>query len=315
MANTHPRPPDDDYEARRQQHLPARPQTEQAPHMRRDSLLPGRVRPRRGQSQVSEEMTGAQNPTFRMSLVAWGILLVGMALAVFGVIQSTMLSKNPVHTADEQTLVDQIGQLKAQLDKERAENTDLTAKLTTPTSGPSDDTSVDQPDSGIQASEAEQSSDPQAQTEAGTSFDVQDQPSPQTSTGEAEVPLPATSDDSSLPPPMAPSAELLNQKIPEPPASAQKASAYGIHLASFADRTMAERGWLLLVRNHPGAFGDLKPRIDEVKDENGHPVFLLIAGPFDTEVAATDRCKRITTQVVFCRARPFNGSEFAAASH
>jgi hypothetical protein len=95
--------------------------------------------------------------------------------------------------------------------------------------------------------------------------------------------------------------------------AAAKTSAYGIHLASFADRTMAERGWLLLQRNHSSALGQLKPRIDEAKDDKGNSIFLLLAGPFDTEELATAHCKKINTQVVFCKPRPFIGSEFAAA--
>ncbi len=76
---------------------------------------------------------------------------------------------------------------------------------------------------------------------------------------------------------------------------------------------MAERGWLLLQRNHSAALGELKPRVDETKDEHGNPVFVLIAGPFDTETAAAAHCKKISAQVVFCKPRPYNGSEVAAA--
>jgi hypothetical protein len=132
------------------------------------------------------------------------------------------------------------------------------------------------------------------------------------STVDVQPDVQTTSDDNTLPPPMAPSAELLNQEIAGIEPSGQKANTYGIHLATFGDRSMAERGWVLLQRNHPGGLGALKPRIDELKDKTGRPVFLLIAGPFESEAAASSHCQKIGGQVVFCKARAFTGSEFAA---
>jgi hypothetical protein len=118
---------------------------------------------------------------------------------------------------------------------------------------------------------------------------------------------------------MAPSAELLLSDVPvsavpvDTASGASTANGFGIHLASFADRTMAERGWELLQRNHPSALGQLKPRVEEAKDDKGNPVFLLIAGPFDSEEKAAAHCRKINTQVVFCKPRPYIGSEITAA--
>ena len=75
---------------------------------------------------------------------------------------------------------------------------------------------------------------------------------------------------------------------------------------------MAERGWLLLQRNHPAALGDLTPRIEDAKDDTGKTVFLLLAGPFPTQELAAAHCLSIRSQVVFCKPRPFLGSEPSA---
>jgi SPOR domain len=226
---------------------------------------------------------------FRTSTMSWAILLGGMLLAVAGVVQASWLSAEdgtPRSSVAEAVLHKQIAQLKAELDKERAERTEVTEKVA----------AVKKP--------APAPAPAPVQTVTQTASITQSM---------------ATTENSALPEPMAPSVELLLSDVPlnsvpvNSELAAAKTSAYGIHLASFADRTMAERGWLLLQRNHSSALGQLKPRIDEAKDDKGNSIFLLLAGPFDTEELATAHCKKINTQVVFCKPRPFNGSEFVAA--
>jgi SPOR domain len=224
------------------------------------------------------------------SVMSWVVVLGGILLAVVGVVNASLpLSgeQNEQPSVAEDVLNKQIAQLKAELDKERAEKTELIDQIAV-----------------VKASPPPQPAAPAVQTVV------------QTTTAQLQS---DAEDDPSLPQPMAPSVELMLSDIPvsSVPVSSEAAGAnppvYGIHLASFADRTMAERGWLLLQRNHSAALGELKPRVDETKDEHGNPVFVLIAGPFDTETAAAAHCKKISAQVVFCKPRPYNGSEVAAA--
>jgi hypothetical protein len=226
---------------------------------------------------------------FKTSTISWAVLFGGMLLAVAGVVQASWLSNEQDKTSPsiaEEVLNKQIAQLKAELDEERAEKTELTERI---------------------AAVKELSPEPTPAAE-------------QIVTQTASVPGSATnSEEPSLPEPMAPSVELLLSDLPlnsvpvNSGATGSKTSAYAIHLASFADRTMAERGWQLLQRNHSNALGELKPRIEEAKDDKGNPMFLLLAGPFDTQELAAAHCKKITTQVVFCKPRLFIGSEFAAS--
>ena len=223
------------------------------------------------------------------SVMSWVVVLGGILLAVVGVVNASLpLSggRDERPSVAEDVLNKQIVQLKAELDKERAEKTELIDQIAAVKTSP------------------KQPAAPAVQTAV------------QTSTAQLQS---DAEDDPSLPQPMAPSVELMLSDIPvsSVPVSSEAAGAnppvYGIHLASFADRTMAERGWLLLQRNHSAALGELKPRVDETKDEHGNPVFVLVAGPFDTEAAAASHCKKISAQVVFCKPRPYNGSEVAAA--
>ncbi|HEY7749206.1 MAG TPA: SPOR domain-containing protein [Aestuariivirgaceae bacterium] len=220
---------------------------------------------------------------FGTSAFSWLVVIGGVLLAVVGVVQAARGSGDEQAgggSVAESVLNQQIDQLKAELDKERAEKTELIDKMAA-AEGP-----AQKPAPSIEAN---------------------------TQTAVAAMPVPQ--EGPSLPEAMAPSAELMLSGIPvgsdEPDA---KVSSFGIHLASFADRTMAERGWNLLKRNHPGALGKLTPRIDEAKDENGNSVFLLVAGPFESEALAAAHCKKINTQVVFCKPRAFRGSEVANVS-
>jgi hypothetical protein len=231
-----------------------------------------------------------------VSRVSWVILLGGMLLAVGGVVHASWPPAEQDHEATsiaEGVLTNQIAQLKAELDKERAEKAKLMASSSTPR--------APDPEAPPAA--------PSVQTAAQTVVSADAPPQPD----------PAQADeDSSLPAPMAPSVELLLSdlpvnSVPVESGGPEASAAYGIHLASFADRTMAERGWLLLERNHPAALGSLKPRIEEAQDDKGNPVFLLIAGPFNTAELAAAHCRKINTQVVFCKPRPFVGSDLAAA--
>jgi sporulation related protein len=254
-----------------------------------------------------EDQKADSTPGFRTSAMSWAILLGGMLLAVAGVVQVSLSSEGETAKPSiaEDVLQKQISQLKAELDKERAERTELTervAAIKEPAPAPAQ--TVTRTASTPRPPAAAQKPPPApAQTVMQTASTTQ---------------LPAAAEDPPLPQPMAPSVELLLSDVPlnSIPVSSEIAgsqtSDYGIHLASFADRSMAERGWLLLHRNHSAALGQLKPRIDEAKDDKGNSIFLLLAGPFDTEELATAHCKKINTQVVFCKPRPFVGNEFAA---
>jgi hypothetical protein len=248
-------------------------------------------------SALEEELKTSGRFDAGVSTVSWVILLGGLLLAIGGVVHASWPSgeRSPAGTSiAEGVLTKQIAQLKAELDRERAEKAELMASAAMNAPAP--------------ASPAAAAS---VQTAVQTVVPAEAQSEPDQ--GQAGEP------ESSLPEPMAPSVELLLSDLPvssvpvESDGPGAAPAAYGIHLASFADRTMAERGWQLLQRNHPSALGSLKPRIEEAQDDKGTPVFLLIAGPFKTEELAAAHCKKINTQVVFCKPRPFVGSELAVA--
>jgi hypothetical protein len=235
----------------------------------------------------------------------------GMLLAVAGVVHASWPSPEEIGSASvsisEDVLNKQIAQLKAELDRERAEKTELIETMATAVKSPAPEPQPAAVQKVTQAvSEESQAVPAQAQV---AELQVPESPAAE----------PADEEESSLPQPMAPSVELMLSDVPVsavPVDSASGASAaqgFGIHLASFGDRTMAERGWELLQRNHPTALGKLKPRVEEAKDDKGNGVFLLIAGPFESEELAAAHCRKINTQVVFCKPRPYNGSDITAA--
>jgi hypothetical protein len=263
------------------------------------------------------------------------VLLAGVLLAIVGVVQAAWMAEVPESepSVAQEALVKQIEQLKTELDQERAEKSELLAKIEgaeapaeAAAADPAEETAPPAPSVAAEPAVVEASSPapapavPEASDVPAAVPPPAEPPPASLQRASAEPPAPATktastTEASDLPQAMAPSAELLLNEVPveagPPPADS---SSYGIHLASFADRTMAERGWALLQRNHPAALGELKPRVDEAKDEKGKPVFLLIAGPFESEELAAAHCRKITTQVVFCKPRPFSGNELAAST-
>ena len=318
MAQRHRPVPGEQHENNYQGSQSVRPHVDSAPHLRRELI---RARTRRASRPVAEPDEVPERGYMRASMASWAILALGLAVAVGGVVQAALRGDGEVASVSDQSLERQVSDLRVELDKERAENTQLLAKVaSTPESvGQFEAQAPLQPEA-----QAETQVETQIETQAETQIEETPAPvepplevqsaavQPVSTAVDVQPDVQATSDDNTLPPPMAPSAELLNQEIAGIEPSGQKANTYGIHLATFSDRSMAERGWVLLQRNHPGGLGALKPRIDELKDQTGRPVFLLIAGPFESEAAAASHCQKIGGQVVFCKARAFTGSEFAA---
>jgi hypothetical protein len=274
-------------------------------------MLPStRVRQQRPHQIPLEEPRTAGPFHSGTSAFSWVILMGGMLLAVAGVVHAAWPSSEDQGTAApsiaQDVLNQQIAQLKAELDKERAEKTELMDNMAAAKPPAAEPVRVAV--QKVTQTVAEDSDPPQAQAQVA---ELQVPESPEAQSAEEE--------ESSLPQPMAPSVELMLSDVPvsavpvDSSAGASAPSGFGIHLASFVDRTMAERGWELLQRNHPSALGQLKPRVEEAKDDRGKTVFLLIAGPFDTEEMAAAHCRKINTQVVFCKPRPYNGSEITAA--
>jgi len=293
-----------------------------------------RQRPASSES-ISENPKWDSARSVRASKLAKGVLMGGMLLAVAGVVQAAWMpeEKDLSPSVAQETLAKQIDQLKAELDRERAEKSQLLDKLaaaempaeTTPPDSAAMDIPPEPTDAEPAAAESPDvpAAAPPApapaqvnlqQASAELPAPASDRSAQKTQPGNLPQPVAPAAESGNLPQPMAPSAELLLTSVPvESGETAAEGGAYGIHLASFADRTMAERGWALLQRNHPAALSELKPRVDEAKDESGKPVFLLIAGPFESEALAAAHCRKITTQVVFCKPRPFSGSDIVSA--
>ena len=294
-----------------------------------------RQRPASPESAISENPKWDSSRSVRASKLAKGVLMGGMLLAVAGVVQAAWMpeEKDSSPSVAQETLAKQIDQLKAELDRERAEKSELLDKLATAETpaetAPPEPAAMDTPPEPTDAAPTvtENPDVPAAvppavapaeanlqQASAELPAPASDRSAQKAESGNLPQPVAVAAEPGNLPQPMAPSAELLLTSVPvEPGETAAEGGAYGIHLASFADRTMAERGWALLQRNHPAALSELKPRIDEAKDESGKPVFLLIAGPFESEALAAAHCRKITSQVVFCKPRPFSGSDVVSA--
>jgi hypothetical protein len=308
---------------------------------RRDTGTSGaaRQRPANPESASSEDPKWDSGRHVRASKLARGVLMGGMLLAVVGVVQAAWMpgEKNVSPSVAQETLAKQIDQLKAELDHERAEKSELLEKIATAEapaesaaeSAPPEPAAIDTPPESADVEPAAPeypdgaAAVPPAAVPAPVSLQqasaelpapASDRSAAKAGSGNLPQPVAPSAEAGNLPQAMAPSAELLLTSVAvEPGKTTAEGGAYGIHLASFANRTMAERGWALLQRNHPGALSKLKPRIDEAKEESGKPVFLLMAGPFDSEALAAAHCRKITTQVVFCKPRPFSGSDFVSA--
>ena len=249
------------------------------------------------------------------SAFSWVILMGGMLLAVGGVVHASWPSPNDQGASSQSIAQDvlnkQIAQLKAELDKERAEKSELIENISAGANSPAP---APAPEPQSVSPAVQKVTQPVAEArDVAAQAQVAELEVPQASQDAAEE------EESSLPQPMAPSVELMLSDVPISTVPVDTSSgpaapkAFGIHLASFADRTMAERGWALLQRNHSSALGQLKPRIEETKDNNGNAVYLLVAGPFESEELAAAHCRKINTQVVFCKPRLYNGSEITAA--
>ncbi len=297
-------------------------------HHRRDGHV-SRLRSRRPTRVLIEEMKPGRGFAITAAMMAWAVLLVGIGIAVVGTVQAMRAAGDePVATGalEAQSLTRQIEQLKIDLDQERVEKQELLQKLAAVQSGSAQSEPAASPGASVTVqkadvpataeSEVPDDVDPNATvsgTEPSVAVNQPTAPPPQPTAPAPAAPLTETA----LPAPMAPSAELLKPAVPAvadtDAAEAGAARSFGVHLASFADRVMAERGWALLQRNHPAALGDLTPRIEDAKDEAGNPIFLLLAGPFQTMELAADHCKIIRSQVVFCKPRPFLGNELTAA--
>lgn len=276
-----------------------------------ETLPSARVRPQRSHQIPLEEPKTTGPFGSGTSAFSWVILMGGMLLAVGGVVHASWPSPKDQGVGSQSIAQDvlnkQIAQLKAELDKERAEKTELIENISASANSPAPEP---QP---IRPAVQKVTQPAAAAGEAPAQAQVAELEVPQAPQDMEEE------DESSLPQPMAPSVELMLSDVPistvpvETPSGAAAPKAFGIHLASFADRTMAERGWALLQRNHSSALGQLKPRIVETNDNNGNAVYLLVAGPFESEELAAVHCRKIDTQVVFCKPRPYNGSEITAA--
>jgi hypothetical protein len=317
---------DNGTEARRGPLEPVRHALDPLQHPRREGHV-SRLRSRRKPRIPIDELKPGRNFGIPATVMAWVVLAVGIGIAVIGAVQAVRTAPDKpaaAATVETENLSRQIEQLKVELDRERQEKQNLLEKLAAAqsqaaavtASSTEASTPPERPAVMVPAEESTSSTLPaQTQIQDGGEVvasvpQVQPQPLPQAPA--------ATSPPSEqgLPAPMAPSAELLTPAGPAV-ADAEAAQAGGpasfaVHLASFADRVMAERGWVLLQRNHPAALGDLSPRIEAAEDDAGKPIFLLLAGPFQTRELAAAHCKSIRSQVVFCKPRPFVGDALTA---
>jgi hypothetical protein len=267
-----------------------------------------------------EETNSGRGFALTGMMMAWLVLAIGILIAVVGTVQAMRSAGDvpvPLPPADTQALSRQIEELKIELDRERSEKQDLLQKLANaqpppePEPQPSEEAASSMAKTELQATDVEGEAEPEAAPPV--------EPPPEVVAAVPAVPAPAATSspsasqasapEPSLPTAMAPSAELMQQGGPAV-AEAQStgaATSFGVHLASFADRVMAERGWTLLQRNHPAALGDLTARIESATDDGGNSIYLLVAGPFETRELAAAHCRNIRTQVVFCKPRAFIG--------
>ena len=286
-----------------------------------------RLRSRRPTRVAVEEIGTGRGFGVTAAMMAWVVLAVGIGIAVVGTVQAMRMAgavDEPQAALDTQALTRQIEQLKIDLDKERAEKQDLLQKLAE-TEAPAPESAEVASAEGksnvtvLEGGAATEDAAPAPaanESQAAAAASEPQLPEPQQPPQPPQLPEPAAP-PAALPQPMAPSAELLTPAAPavaeaEPAVAAASVSSFAVHLASFADRVMAERGWVLLQRNHPAALGDLTARIEEAKDETGNPIFLLLAGPFQSKEHAAEHCRSIRSQVVFCKPRAFVGSELTA---
>src|SRR5215208_5586151 len=109
-----------------------------------------RQRPASSES-ISENPKWDSSRSVRASKLAKGVLMGGMLLAVAGVVQAAWMpeEKDLSPSVAQETLAKQIDQLKAELDRERAEKSELLDKLaaaeTPPETAPPEPAAMDTP--------------------------------------------------------------------------------------------------------------------------------------------------------------------------
>ena len=74
-----------------------------------------------------------------------------------------------------------------------------------------------------------------------------------------------------------------------------------VHIASFRSEKGAERGWLILRKNHAELLGDLDLQVREIDFGAGMGVFFRVqAGPLDNEQSAKILCERLKSRGLYC---------------
>lgn len=82
-------------------------------------------------------------------------------------------------------------------------------------------------------------------------------------------------------------------------ASGEPHTLYGVELGSFRDLSGVRDAWLKIRRSHPEDFGPLQAVVT-VRDRNGAPELLLVAGPFPRAEEAAALCGRMTDPDMAC---------------
>ena len=116
----------------------------------------------------------------------------------------------------------------------------------------------------------------------------------------------AQSEEKPFPAPVAPSLELLGP----PPADMR----FAVHLASFSSEKQAHAGWEILARRYRGQLAGLSSLVRRGSSKQGSDVFELFAGPFESLLAASQRCGALTIATASCRAVDLSQSAEGAQS-
>ncbi len=101
--------------------------------------------------------------------------------------------------------------------------------------------------------------------------------------------------------------------VPILPSNEGEVVIYGVHLGSYRSRDQVPGAWQNFVSSY-SEIDQLKAKI-YVQNQEGVGTFLrLIAGPFDTNEAATAACGRITQVNAdqYCRVSEFQGEDFSS---
>jgi hypothetical protein len=206
--------------------------------------------------------------------------------------------------------------LQSEVDKLKAENEALTAKLAELQKKAARLAALEPPATQGKAAEGALKEGPPSASAAP----VVDSPStapaaPVVAAPDADVSLPdapvPVDDSPRLVQPSFASTEQIFENEAASGAIKMSSVLWGVHLASYRHPDEASAGWKKLQRENPDELGLLEPRVEKVTLEGRGHYLRLVGGGFSSREKAKALCDKLAAKGVFCRVANFGGDRLS----